>query len=787
MGAGLDDNDEELMDNRLGRLAGIAAFVVMLLRLGRLLDSGGEAPAWQLIMIASAFLGGVIWWLLSQTVSNRRVVAAVFALAGLALFLRICVPHTVIGGFLPTFDSLGAIGREMAQALDLIRFGVAPVFPTSGIAALLSVLMWITGALYVWGATRGPSIAMILPSLGLYLQFAVMDRVPAGRGWMAAAAGVIAFAIASVAIERRQEAGRVRDLEGRPLARRAGSMALIVALLVAVGSMVATDNASSLVPQNGNVRWRVGGGYGPGFGGVTFDRLADLRQSIIRRSNAVLFLATLDPDAPPANQIYWRMESLDAFDGTAWRPSAAQADFYEPGVGGGDPDYAYRGTTQEITQRVQILSLRSQVLPTAGIGRFFRSDFVNVSGFQITPDGSAIYQAELDEGDEYEVQAILPLYKEDLGALATRPDGSLSPLFANAAMAGATSIEPAAPAGDVPLPSDIERFIELPEDLPLSINRVAREETLGATTPFEAAWLLQHWFRDSGEFRYSTDVTTGHASLDLESWLIDETSLNYRVGYCEQYAAAMAVLGRSMGIPSRVVWGFTPGTVEQQSDGSDVIVVRDRNAHAWVEMWMDGFGWVRFDPTPRGDGALPESVTAEFDPEPFLPPPGEQNPDTLDQPGFFDTGDGARFGLDDGVDLGVQGDRGFEMSWIWLAVPAALLLAGLVPLIKVFRRRRRLMRLREGDITAAWDEIVDRLADLGSPVPPYQTPLEFARGTDRSLVPLASSYSAAIYGNRNGKADESDLDTVENWIKLRFEGGTRARAAFNPRSLFDRD
>jgi hypothetical protein len=248
----------------------------------------------------------------------------------------------------------------------------------------------------------------------------------------------------------------------------------------------------------------------------------------------------------------------------------------------------------------------------------------------------------------------------------------------------------------------------------------------------------------------------------------------------------MAVLGRSVGIPSRVVWGFTPGRVEQQSDGTDVVVVRDNNAHAWVEMWMDGFGWVKFDPTPRGDGTLPESITAEFDPAPFLPPPGSQNSSTIDQPGLFDSIDPR-----DRIDLSDNpvgdGTSGFALNWVWLAIPLIIFVAWFIPLVKTVRRRRRVRRLRQGDITAAWDEIVDRLADLGSPVPAHQTPLEFAHATDRSLVPLASSYSAAIYGNRNGTADESDLDAIESWIKLRYETGARTRAAFNPRSLLDRN
>ena len=96
-------------------------------------------------------------------------------------------------------------------------------------------------------------------------------------------------------------------------------------------------------------------------------------------------------------------------------------------------------------------------------------------------------------------------------------------------------------------------------------------------------------------------------------------------------------------------------------------------------------------------------------------------------------------------------------------------------------------RLRTGDITAAWDEIVDRLTDLGHPVPGYETPLEFASRTDDSLISLATNYSAAVYGNRNGMATEADLDIVEDWLRRRYESRQRVRAGLNPRSLFNSD
>ena len=77
---------------------------------------------------------------------------------------------------------------------------------------------------------------------------------------------------------------------------------------------------------------------------------------------------------------------------------------------------------------------------------------------------------------------------------------------------------------------------------------------------------------------------------------------NDRVGYCEQFAAAMAAMGRVLGIPSRVVVGFLDGTT--QEDGRILYTSDDR--HAWPEMYFTGVGWVRFEPTPGSRaGATP--------------------------------------------------------------------------------------------------------------------------------------------------------------------------------------
>ncbi|MCZ6739779.1 MAG: transglutaminaseTgpA domain-containing protein, partial [Actinobacteria bacterium] len=518
-----------------------------------------------------------------------------------------------------------------------------------------------------------------------------------------------------------------------------------------------------------------------GGGGISYDRFVDLRQRLLSPTNAVVFRATLADGSPPPGQIYWRMESLDDFDGTGWGPASTSIRNYEPGRAIGTPDHRYQGTTTDVLQRILIDELRGEVMPTAGVATevfaFDGSGAINPLSVDVATDSSLIYKPGLRGGDQYQLLATYPLQNNDLGALATGDNGQLSPIFAGAANAGLFNESPSLNRGNIGEPNNLSFYTELPDDLPAALAGIAALHTRGAVTDFERAWLLQHWFRDSGDFTYSVDVTTGHDALALEEWLSDSASLNYRIGYCQQFATSMAVLGRVLGIPSRVVWGFTPGTVT--SDG--VITVRDKNAHAWVEMWMEDFGWVRFDPTPRSD-SLPESITAGFDPTNFIP---DENAAGLGQtPSLSIPEDGNLEGF---VELpGLEGTPEGPRWWI-LVFPVVALLAGVIPLMKAVRRRHRLKTIRSGDITAAWDEIVDRLTDLGETVLPSKTPMEFATETDPALLSLAVNYSAAIYGGRTGTAQDSDLLEVEGWINRRYDGVTRAKAAINPRSLIGRD
>ena len=136
------------MDRRLGQLAGIFAFVLVLGRLGRLLQSGPGVPEWRLILIASTILGGVVLWLLLQLFTSRLTSLVVFSMAGLILLLRVSVPKTLIAGILPSVDTPPALIVEMDQAIRLIRSGIPPIVPGEGVIAILAVLVWVVAALY---------------------------------------------------------------------------------------------------------------------------------------------------------------------------------------------------------------------------------------------------------------------------------------------------------------------------------------------------------------------------------------------------------------------------------------------------------------------------------------------------------------------------------------------------------------------------------------------------------------------------------------------------------------
>ncbi|MDO9409405.1 transglutaminase domain-containing protein [Patulibacter sp.] len=171
---------------------------------------------------------------------------------------------------------------------------------------------------------------------------------------------------------------------------------------------------------------------------------------------------------------------------------------------------------------------------------------------------------------------------------------------------------------------------------------------------------VQSYLVDEGRFTYTTDVPPA-GSQPLFDFLLDT-----RAGYCQQFAGAAAMLLRFAGVPTRVVTGFATGT----SDGEGRYAVRDEDAHAWIEVYFPGYGWIPFNPTPADAEA---TVAAEVD---VFAPPGSAS----------GTGDGGGPGvllipvLAAAVAAGVfVRRRTRHLQDVPAAVPVGELLARLVP------------------------------------------------------------------------------------------------------------
>jgi transglutaminase-like putative cysteine protease len=143
-------------------------------------------------------------------------------------------------------------------------------------------------------------------------------------------------------------------------------------------------------------------------------------------------------------------------------------------------------------------------------------------------------------------------------------------------------------AGDVP-----DELLSVPTGVPTIARSLAQSVTRGASNDYERALLLQRWFRQDGGFRYDLRrAPDGTGNQTLETFL----ARSGRVGYCEQYASAMAVMARILGIPARVAVGF----LQPQPLGDGMWEYSSHDLHAWPELYFEGTGWVRFEPTPAG-------------------------------------------------------------------------------------------------------------------------------------------------------------------------------------------
>ncbi len=297
--------------------------------------------------------------------------------------------------------------------------------------------------------------------------------------------------------------------------------------------------------------------------------------------------------------LYWKAETLDTFDGLRWVRSSSNERTGPRGELPPNPDLRW-----DERFRVTVRSLRTDFVIAAGTPYDVTGAGGVLSG---SADGTVRRLDEpLRRGDSYRVRAYVP----DPSGREMRAASSVYDLdmqqYTRVAIpvGGETALRtgpderrsPAAVGYNVPLvggpPTEGESAARVLEDSPYAgTYRLARRLTAGAPTVYDAVRSVEEHLQNG--FTYSERPPS--QEYPLEAFLLED-----KLGYCQQFSGAMALMLRMSGIPARVVSGFSPGSLNRDTGE---FRVRDLDAHSWVEVFFNGIGWVTFDPTPAASPA----------------------------------------------------------------------------------------------------------------------------------------------------------------------------------------
>ncbi len=491
---------------------------------------------------------------------------------------------------------------------------------------------------------------------------------------------------------------------------------------------------------------------------------------------------------------YWKLENLEDFDGQRWVMRGVPDPF------GPDPEADLEQSWTASPQwtghaRITVRGLRGDQY--AGAGTTVSVDAGGRAAIPTFSPGTWQADRELKAGDSYEVEFhaprpnLLELSAADSGARGQQSDAltAVLPLLRpelpdpdNTRGRPVTSVKLELRPFDVvgpPLAQNERRGTEAP-GIPALRNspywrtwQLAQQLKRGARTPYEFVRRVDNYLGRG--FRYDERPAPGDPSEPPLEHFLFET----KAGYCQHFSGAMALLLRFGGVPARVATGFSPGGYRQRQGEW---VVRDRDAHSWVEAWFDGIGWVTFDPTPTATPA--RSLIAAID-DPDSAADSDSAADAAArQPGGARNPAGARGELDPvvGGGTGVVSVSDGTSPWLYVGA-AALLLALLVVAVLLLRRRRR-ARDPRAPADRAVAELVTAMRRAGRPVGPGTTLIELERrfggggATDSYLAALR----AARYGTATGTPtpDQRSAFRRELASGLGWRGRLRAWWALPP-------
>ena len=317
-----------------------------------------------------------------------------------------------------------------------------------------------------------------------------------------------------------------------------------------------------------------------------------------------------------------------------------------------------------------------------------------------------------------------------------------------------------------------DRYLQLPEEFPETVKRLARELTKDEDNPYDMAEAIRRHLRT---LPYSLDVQKPPSGQDSVEFFL----LVHRRGFCQNYASAMITMLRHLGVPSRLVVGFAPG-IPAEEEG--VFEVRSRHYHAWPEVYFPRYGWVEFEPTPADVQPALESLGV-------LPQgrQGGQSPDIPD----------CDLGLDLNLCEELEDFEGGELvdifddfepdpeaadpsgggpglfSFLWAPLGLGLALAFVAAVVTVGYFRASMSRLGYITTTYASMFFLSRLAGVSQR--PQDTPWERSArltrglpGQAETIAHITSRFVAARYGGPSGTHYAADMWGLRSaWRTLR--------------------
>ncbi|CAL9574146.1 hypothetical protein SUDANB132_04898 [Streptomyces sp. enrichment culture] len=707
----------------------------------------------------------------------RPVTVAAQVLVTLMLLTLFFAREHAFAGLIPGPEAFRFFAELLAQGGDDVNRFAIPAPLSDGIRLMLVGGVLVIGLLVDTLAVTFRSAAPAgLPLLALYSVAAGLSDNGIDWLWFLLAASGYLMLLLAEGRDRLSQWGRVfsgtargpgQDQPGAvaPVrtGRRIGVLAVGIALVVPLG----------LPAMNGGLLDPAGSGIGSGGGGggtiSAVNPLVSLRDSLnVDEDRQVLSVRSEMADV---SDLYLRIVSLDDFDGTTWKPSKRSITTVPdnrfptpPGLG---PDIVRTevGTTIS-TADWYGQSWLPMPYPPSG---------VSIRGkWRYEPVGMTLVgdHGQDTRGLSYEVRS-----------LDVRP-----------------TAEQLAAAPE-PSPAMRREYTELPDSLPALVGRTARDVTAGADSAYDQAVKLQEYFTLNGGFEYDTQVDVGSGSEAIARFLRDKQ------GFCVHYSFAMASMARSLGIPARVAVGFAPGT--PQADGTIAVGLRD--AHAWPELYFEGIGWTRFEPTPTRGSAPPYTVPEAADssvPDPARPSQAAPEESSA-APSQSESCSPERRRLDGcgsespqvALDSGGDGPKWYALL-LWALAGLALLALPLSPVL--WRLRTRAVRLgghgrSEADaapyVLALWDELTDTAWDHGIPPDESLTPRGAAarivrlgrldQGAAASVHRVADAVEQILYAPRPrpvaGLADE--VRRVTAGLREGASRRERLRATLAPRSV----